>query len=171
MGPFFDSCRKKITTDAGSTLKPDGGQFAARCAKRTTMSDLTVLFDGGCNLCRGSAERVKLFDTARRIEFLDLHDPSAQQRFPQLDREEAMRWMLAIDSNGSVFSGSDAWARIGGLLPGWKFLAWILLVPGIRWVAGKFYAWIAGNRYRWNRAVCQDGTCKVHLEKKSSSRL
>jgi predicted DCC family thiol-disulfide oxidoreductase YuxK len=135
------------------------------------MSDLTVLFDGGCNLCRGSAERVKLFDTAQRIEFLDLHDPSAQQRFPQVDREEAMRWMLAIDSDGSVFSGSDAWARIGMLLPGWKFLAWILLVPGIRWVAGKFYAWIARNRYRWNRAVCQDRTCKVHLEKKSSSRL
>jgi predicted DCC family thiol-disulfide oxidoreductase YuxK len=57
------------------------------------------------------------------------------------------------------------------LLPGWKFLAWILLVPGIRWVAGKFYEWIARNRYRWNRAVCQDGTCQVHLEKKWPSRL
>ena len=82
-----------------------------------------------------------------------------------------MRSMLAVDSNGSVSSGSDAWARIGMLLPGWKFLAWILLVPGIRWVVGKFYAWIAQNRYRWNRAVCQDGTCKVHLEKNSSSHL
>jgi predicted DCC family thiol-disulfide oxidoreductase YuxK len=135
------------------------------------MPDVTVLFDGGCSLCRGSAERVKLFDPAQRIEFLDLHDPSAQQRFPQVDREEARRWMLAIDSNGSVFRGSDAWARIGMLLPGWKFLAWILLVPGIRWMAGKFYAWLARNRYRWNRAVCQDGTCQVHLEKKWSSRL
>jgi predicted DCC family thiol-disulfide oxidoreductase YuxK len=134
------------------------------------MPDVTVLFDGGWNLCRGSAERVKLFDTAQRIEFLDLHDPSAQQRFPQVDREEAMLWMLAIDSNGSVFRGSDAWARIGMLLPGWKFLAWILLVPGIRSVAGKFYAWIASNRYRWNRAVCQDRTCQVHLKKKWPSR-
>jgi predicted DCC family thiol-disulfide oxidoreductase YuxK len=134
------------------------------------MSDVTVLFDGGCNLCRGSAERVKLFDTAQRIEFLDLHDRSAQQRFPQVDREEAMLSMLAIDSNGSVFRGSDAWARIGMLLPGWKFLAWILLVPGIRSVAGKLYAWIARNRYRWNRAVCQDRTCQVHLKKKWPSR-
>jgi predicted DCC family thiol-disulfide oxidoreductase YuxK len=134
------------------------------------MPDVTVLFDGGCNLCRGSAERVKLFDTAQRIEFLDLHDRSTQQRFPQVDREEAMLWMLAIDSNGSVFRGSDAWARIGMLLPGWKFLAWILLVPGIRSVAGKLYAWIARNRYRWNRAVCQDRTCQVHLKKKWPSR-
>jgi predicted DCC family thiol-disulfide oxidoreductase YuxK len=134
------------------------------------MPDVTVLFDGGCNLCRGSAERVKLFDAAQRIEFLDLHDRSAQQRFPQVDREEAMLWMLAIDSNGSVFRGSDAWARIGMLLPGWKFLAWILLVPGIRSVAGKLYAWIARNRYRWNRALCQDRTCQVHLKKKWPSR-
>jgi len=135
------------------------------------MPDVTVLFDAGCNLCRGSADRVKRFDTARRIEFLDLQDPSAKQRFPQVDREEAMRSMLAIDSNGSLFSGSDAWARIGMLLPGWKLVAWILLVPGIRSMAGKFYAWIARNRYRWNRAVCEDGTCKVHHEKKSSSHL
>ena len=33
------------------------------------MPDVTVLFDGGCNLCRGSAERVKRFDSAQRIEF------------------------------------------------------------------------------------------------------
>ena len=79
-----------------------------------------------------------------------------------------MRWMLVIDSKGSIFSGSAAWAQIGMLLPGWKLLAWLLLVPGIRSMAGKVYAWIARNRYRWNRAVCEDGTCKVHLEKKSS---
>jgi len=135
------------------------------------MSDLTVLFDGVCNLCRGSAERAKRFDKTKRIEFLDLHDPAAQQRFPQVNREEAMRWMLAIDSKGKAFTGSDAWARIGLLLPGWKFLAWILLVPGVRWMAGRLYAWIARNRYRWNRAVCEDGTCSVHVVKKSPSRL
>jgi len=133
------------------------------------MADLTVLFDGSCNLCRGSAERARRFDKTQRIEFLDLHNPAVQQRFPQVNRAEALRLMQAVDSNGKVFSGSDAWARIGVLLPGWNLVAWILLVPGIRWMAGKFYACIAGNRYRWNRAVCEDGTCKVHLEKKSSS--
>jgi predicted DCC family thiol-disulfide oxidoreductase YuxK len=133
------------------------------------MAELTVLFDGSCNLCRASAERVRRFDRANRIEFLDVNDPAALQRFPQVNREEARIWMQAVDSNGKVFCGSDAWARIGSRLPGWKVVAWILLVPGIRWFAGKIYAWIARNRYRWNRAMCEDGTCRVHVEKKPAS--
>ena|SRR5215469_14722010 len=127
------------------------------------MALLTVLFDGSCNLCRGSAERVRRLDTDHRIEFLDLHDPSAAQRFPQIDRDEAMKWMQAVDRRGRTFSGADAWARIGMLLPVWKFFAWILLVPGVRFLAAKIYAWIARNRYRWNRSICADGSCRLHL--------
>jgi predicted DCC family thiol-disulfide oxidoreductase YuxK len=131
------------------------------------MADLTVLYDGSCNLCRASVARARPFDSRGRIEFLDLHDPLAQQRFPQIDRETAMRWMQAVDERGRVFSGVDAWARIGLLLPGWNLLAWILLVPGIRWIGGKVYGWIARNRYRWNREACADGTCSLHIPSRS----
>lgn len=127
------------------------------------MSLLTVLFDGSCSLCRTSVARVQRFDPHHRIEFLDLHDPQAALRFPQVNREEAMKLMQAADSNGQVFAGVDAWARIGLLLPGWNLLAWTLLVPGIHWIAAKIYAWIARNRYRWNRAACADGTCDLHI--------
>jgi len=128
------------------------------------MAELTVLYDGSCNLCRGSAERVRRFDILHRIEFLDLHDPSAAERFPQVNRNEAMKWMQAVDSRNRVFSGSDAWARIGVLLPGWNLIARILLVPGIRWIAQRIYAWVASNRYRWNRSICEDGTCRLHVK-------
>jgi len=148
-------------------LAVHSNEMMASTAERVLMAHLTVLFDGSCNLCRGSAERARRFDKARRIEFLDLHDQYVQQRYLQVNREEALRLMQAVDSNGKVFSGSDAWARIGGLLSGWKLVAWILLVPGIRWIAGKVYGWIARNRYRWNRAVCEDGTCSLHVDKKS----
>jgi predicted DCC family thiol-disulfide oxidoreductase YuxK len=134
------------------------------------MAELTVLYDGGCSLCRTSVTRVQRFDRRRRIEFLSLHELSAQTRFPQIDREVAMRWMQAVDARGRISSGADAWARIGMLLPGWNLLAWILLIPGIHWVAAKMYAWIARNRYRWNRDLCADGTCTVHLPGDSSSK-
>lgn len=128
------------------------------------MCYLTVLFDGSCGLCRASAERVRRFDSRGRIELLDLHDPTAAQRFPQINREEAMKWMQAVDPDGRVYSGADAWTRIGLLLPGWNVVAWILALPGIRWLAARVYAWIARNRYRWNRTVCEDGSCRVHLK-------
>ncbi len=134
------------------------------------MAEVTVLFDGTCSLCRASAARVKRFDTHQRIELLDLHDPSAAERFPQIDRQEAMKWMQAVDARGRILTGADAWAQIGGLLPGWNLVAWMLRIPGIRWLAGKIYAWIARNRYRWNRAVCEDGSCKVHVPSSNSRR-
>ena len=134
------------------------------------MTELTVLYDGSCSLCRGSVARLRRFDTHGRIELLDLHDPSAQQRFPQIDREVALRWMQAVDARGRVSGGVDAWARIGQLLPGWNLLAWLLLIPGLHWLASKAYAWIASNRYRWNRSLCSDGTCSLHVPGTPSSK-
>jgi predicted DCC family thiol-disulfide oxidoreductase YuxK len=125
--------------------------------------ELTVLYDGTCSLCRASANRLKRLDHGARIELVDLHDPSAATRFPQVNREEAMRLMLAVDAHGRIFSGADAWAHIGLTLPGWKLIAWLLLVPGIHFIAKQIYAWIARNRYRWNKEQCADGTCAIHL--------
>jgi predicted DCC family thiol-disulfide oxidoreductase YuxK len=127
------------------------------------LAQLTILYDGACGLCRASVARLRRMDPGGRIELLDLHDPSAATRFPQVNREEAMRLMQGVDSQGRVFSGVDAWARIGLTLPGWKLIAWLLLVPGIHSIAGVIYAWVARNRYRWNRDLCADGSCALHV--------
>jgi len=132
--------------------------------------ELTVLYDGACSLCRSSAARVRRFDRRSLVEFLDANDPEAQRRFPQVDRDAALRWMQAVDSRGRVYGGADAWARIAMLLPGWKLLAWVLLVPGIRSAAQSIYAWVARNRYRWNRKICADGSCAAHVPGVASPR-
>jgi len=126
------------------------------------MAELTVLYDGNCGLCRASVARLRRINRDGHIELLDLHDPRVSARFPQVNREEALRLMQAVDSAGKVYSGVDACARAGLALPGWKFIAWLLLVPGIHYVASKIYAWVARNRYRWNRKLCADGSCSVH---------
>ena len=73
-----------------------------------------------------------------------------------------MRLMQAVDPKGRVYSGVDAWARVGLSMPGWKLIAWLLLIPGIHFVADRIYAWVARNRYRWNRELCTNGTCAIH---------
>lgn len=123
---------------------------------------LSVLYDGGCGLCRASVARVRSMDWGGRIELVDLRDAETEARFPQVNREEAMRWMQAVDRSGRVYSGADAWARIGLALPGWKLLAWFLLVPGIHFVAERVYSFVARNRYRWNSELCADGSCALH---------
>lgn len=133
------------------------------------MAELTVLYDGACNLCRASVARVQRMDPRARIELLDLHDASVAGRFPQVDLDEAMRLMQAVDPAGRVYSGVDAWAQIGLALRGWKLFAWLLLVPGIHFAAEHLYAWVARNRYRWNSELCQDGTCALHIQKSPKS--
>jgi len=133
------------------------------------VAKLTVLYDGACNLCRSSVEGVRRMDPRGLIELVDLHDASVPARFPQVNIDEAMRLMQAVDPRGRVYSAADAWARIGLVLPGWKLIAWLLLVPGIHFVAQRFYAWIALNRYRWNRELCKDGTCALHADQRSNS--
>lgn len=134
------------------------------------MAELTVLYDGACGLCRASVARVRRMDSRGRVELLDLHASEVPVRFPQIEREEAMRLMQAVDSSGRVYSGVDGWARIGLTLPGWKLVAWILLIPGIHFLAQRLYAWVARNRYRWNRDLCEDGTCALHADRASSSK-
>jgi predicted DCC family thiol-disulfide oxidoreductase YuxK len=129
------------------------------------VAELTLLYDGACNLCRASVARVRRMDPRGRVDLLDLRDATVPARFPQVNREEAMRLMQAVDPAGRVYSGADAWARIGMVLPGWKLIAWLLLTPGIHFLARHFYAWIARNRYRWNREICEDGTCALHIER------
>jgi len=134
------------------------------------MARLTVLYDGSCSLCRASVARVRPFDTRHRIDFLNLHVPSTQERFPQIDREAALRWMQAVNERGRIYSGVDAWTRIGLVLPWWNLVAWTLLVPGVHWMATRIYLWIARNRYRWNRELCADGSCSVHIPAVPSSK-
>lgn len=126
------------------------------------MAELTVLYDGQCALCRASAERVRRLDRRKRIDLVDLHHPGVAGRFPQIDREKALRLMQAVDSAGRISSGVDAWAGIGALLPRWSRIAWLLRVPGVHAIAGWAYGWVARNRYRWNREACADGSCAVH---------
>jgi len=136
---------------------------------RRFVAELTVLYDGACNLCWASVARVRRMDSRSRIELLDLHDASVATRFPQVNFDEAMRLMQVVDRRGRVYSGADAWARIGLALPGWKFVAWLLLLPGIHFLAQRLYAWVARNRYRWNREGCENGTCARHFDHSSDS--
>ncbi|HEV2386236.1 MAG TPA: DUF393 domain-containing protein [Candidatus Acidoferrales bacterium] len=126
------------------------------------MAALTVLYDGHCALCRASAERVRRHDPQSRIVLVNLHDPDVGARFPQIDREAALRLMQAVDESGRVYSGVDAWSAIGIALPAWRLPARLLQAPGIHAVAGWVYGWVARNRYRWNRRACADGSCDFH---------
>ena len=123
---------------------------------------VTVLYDGGCALCRASADRLRRADSRRALELLDLRQAAASGRFPQIEWERARALMQAVDAQGRVFSGVDAWILAARELPRWRWLPPLLRLPGVHGFAARVYAWVARNRYRWNRAQCADGSCRLH---------
>jgi predicted DCC family thiol-disulfide oxidoreductase YuxK len=72
------------------------------------VAELTVLYDGACNWCRASVARVRRLDSGGHIELLDLHDAGVLARFPQVNLDEAMRLIQAVDPRGRLYSGADA---------------------------------------------------------------
>lgn len=105
-----------------------------------------LVFDGDCAFCTRSVRfierRIRRHPTARSWQSLDLE---------WLGLTEAMctEAVQLVGSDGEVSSAHVAVARTlihGGR--GWAILGRLMLVPGVRSIAGVVYRWVAQNRHR-----------------------
>lgn len=133
-------------------------------------ASVVALFDGQCGLCSRSARLISDRDRSRRIERLDLRDPLAAERFPDLSLEAVRALMHAVDQEGRVYVGLDAVLRVFDELPRWSALAWLLRWPGVHALAGVAYRIFARHRLWFNRflpappsgtPVCEGDACAV----------
>jgi predicted DCC family thiol-disulfide oxidoreductase YuxK len=56
--------------------------------------------------------------------------------------------MLFIDDGGRLRIGMDAFRAMLPCLAGGRLLALLFYLPGVPWLATRFYDWLARNRYR-----------------------
>lgn len=119
---------------------------------------LTVIYDGTCNLCRGSKERLERWKTADRFRFVMLQSPETKALLPGMS-EEALAGQMHVLEGAQVYGGADGWYRLMRYAPLWSaWLAWV--TP--RFVARPLYRWIARNRFHWfGRAECAEGSCAI----------
>ena len=113
--------------------------------KRTDGLPLLV-FDGDCAFCTRSVRilerRVRRRPTIRAWQTLDL--PSLG-----LTEEMCTEAVQLVQVDRSVVSAHIAVARtliFGGR--GWAVLGRLMLLPGVRHLAGVVYRWVARNRHR-----------------------
>lgn len=116
-----------------------------------------LVYDRDCELCRWAQGLLARRDRRRRIRFLAFQDPQFPEWFPDLDRDdpagiwpqgEPPRAMLFIDGGGKIRMGIDAFRTILPELAGGSWVAWVFYIPGVPWLATRFYEWLARNRYR-----------------------
>lgn len=107
-----------------------------------------ILFDGVCNLCSSSVQKVIKNDPEGKFLFAPLQGKTGQEMLNkyQLPVNNFNSFVLVQDDQ--VFTQSTAALKVARQMKGfWKWLyAFIIIPPFIR---NAVYNLIAGNRYKW----------------------
>lgn len=107
-----------------------------------------ILFDGVCNLCNSSVQKVIKNDSKNIFKFASLQSHFGQRFLNenQLNSEE-FDSIILIDGD-QFYTSSDAALRIGKELKGiYKISSFLLWIP--KFIRDGVYRIISKNRYRW----------------------
>ncbi|GAB5551591.1 MAG: DUF393 domain-containing protein [Saprospiraceae bacterium] len=107
-----------------------------------------LLFDGVCNLCDASVQRVIKADQKGLFRFASLQSEAAQDILSGADLSDHQLKSVVLFHQGKLYTHSDAILETARLLGGTWTLAYIFkIIP--RFIRDGIYNWIARNRYRW----------------------
>jgi predicted DCC family thiol-disulfide oxidoreductase YuxK len=122
------------------------------------MGRYTVLYDGGCPMCRRTVRVLRRLDWLHRLTFVDATDTGVRERVaPGLTEAEVLVEMYVIDERGRLHGGFEGYLQISRVVPlMWPF-GLIGRLPGFRQLGHAVYRVIAANRVR--RGRCTDDLC------------
>jgi predicted DCC family thiol-disulfide oxidoreductase YuxK len=112
------------------------------------MRELTVLYDGGCTLCRDARawlERERLYVPLR---FVAAGSGEAKRRFPGLDPADTLRDIAVVDDAGNVYRGAKAWVMCLWATRRYRGWAGTLTGPELWPLAKRLVGWMSRHRRR-----------------------
>lgn len=112
-----------------------------------------VIYDGECPVCQGGVRWVERRALPGRFEFLPCQSPERRTRFPWMTEESCLEAVQLVLSDGRVLSGDAAVPEILKRLRGWRWLARLFRLPGVKFLAPPAYRWVARHRYAISGAL------------------
>ncbi len=108
-----------------------------------------LFFDGDCAFCSQSVKLVLRLDPHARVAFAPLQGQLAKERgFSQYASSENGTMVFLRESDGEIFTHSDAWIELANALGGgWRVLTLARIIP--KPLRDGFYCWVARNRFRF----------------------
>lgn len=117
---------------------------------------LTVLFDGGCPLCRREIAHYQGLRSREPVTWLDVTEAGGAWAACGISRAEAMALFHVRDAAGVWHVGADGFVRLWQALPYYRWLAWLCLRLHLLPLLRRLYAVFA----RWHgRRRCAAGVC------------
>lgn len=120
---------------------------------KSKQEKLYVVYDGTCNLCRGTVAKLRelrsnaelIFVPAQSLGEVDFQVPGIEQS-KESDLYEKMH---VADEQGRLYAGADGVIRILRTIRGFRLLAAIYRFPGMSRAGDFVYRYIAKRRYDW----------------------
>ena len=100
----------------------------------TSPETLTVLYDGGCPLCRREIAHVKGLAERRSdssLCFVDISSGSDHDNTFTAERSTLLARFHVQRADGSRLDGAQAFVAMWSRLPGWRYLALMARLPGM----------------------------------------
>lgn len=128
-----------------------------------------VLYDSDCPLCTFQMRLLTWLDWFNRVSFLPINDSKASAIAPDLTREDLMEAIHCVTTDGKIHRGARCFRYLGMRMPLLVPLSLFLWIPGVIWVAEKFYMWISRNRLVLSKLFGCKGACVIMPERKRDS--
>jgi predicted DCC family thiol-disulfide oxidoreductase YuxK len=128
---------------------------------------LTVLYDGECTICKGTAEKLKTLDKNNRLALIPLQSPLVRDKYPALKLVELRKSIHVVDKDGKVFKGAEAFQEMGRIIQpqsllgaSMKVFSWLSKIPGVLPVTDFFYLEFSKRRFMFEakKADCKSCT-------------
>ena len=119
----------------------------------------SMLFDGGCPLCRREVAHYQRLDRHRQaVNWVDIRQDQQLLDSHGISLSKAMQRLHVITAEGRVVDGAAAFVVIWQALPYYRWLASFSRLPGV--VALMEFGYRHFARWRYQRR-CREGVCGV----------
>ena len=112
-----------------------------------------VIYDGECPICQGGMRWVGRRALPGQFEFLPCQSPERRARFSWMAERTCLEALQLVLPDGRVLSGDAGIREILRRLRGWRLVARLFGLPGVRVFAPSLYRWVARHRYAIAGAV------------------
>ena len=112
---------------------------------RDSKVKLSIFFDGSCQLCNAEINYYRSRDKTQCFEFLDVS--CKRTELPRiLTRQRALERFHVLKNDQTLLSGTAAFAEVWKNLNGWKWVAYVVVIPGISTIMDMLYRFFLKHR-------------------------
>jgi predicted DCC family thiol-disulfide oxidoreductase YuxK len=132
---------------------------------------LQVFYDGSCSICAGEMDIYRRKEHEGRLIFVDLNSADFDPARYGIAMAAFMFEMHAIDQQGRVYRGVEAFWAIWQAFPAstwYGFLGTMITLPGLNLLARAAYSCFARIRKYLPKRNCEDGVCRINDRKPPS---